>query len=188
MGTARALATCSAAWAALANNQTPSTPPNVGEFAVQPDQKTLQLWATSDQQFSDSLVQSWNMHAGKQDWEIVALAEDILQDFQRVVQNAGQFYQQQVSEDCPSLPLPQPPDLEVQKQVIGQIEGLGILAHGTMQLFTMGAKGALETYQTLGQKITSPTSIEIGGIGIAIGVGVTLAGILIIDRMLPARR
>jgi hypothetical protein len=189
MGTARALATCSAAWAALAAGQTPATPPNLNEFTVQPDQKTLQLWATSNQQFADSLVASWNMHANKQDWEIVAMAGDILQDFQRVVQNAGGFYRNQVAGDCPSLQLPNPPGIDVQDQVIGQIEGLGILAHGTMQLFTMGANGALETYQKLGDKLTNPTTLQIGGVGIIIGVGVTLVGIVMLDRfLLPARR
>jgi hypothetical protein len=187
MDTARAAATCAAAWTATAAGGNPATPPNTGKFATPPDAKTLALWAKSNQDISDSIVASWNRHAGLADWEIVVMAGDILQDFQKTVQDVGQFYQLQIHGDCPGLTMPTPPGLELQKNVIARVEGLGILAHGTLQLFTMGAGGALETYKTLGQKLTNPTTIEIGGIGIFLGVVGTVAGLYALNRLIPSR-
>jgi hypothetical protein len=180
--TARAAAACGAAWQALADGTTPATLPNVGEFAAPPDAKTLALWATSNQQIADSIMASWNQHAGLQDWQIVASAAEILQDFQKVVRDVGQFYQPQIKRDCPQLALPVPPSLELQKQVIGQIEGLGILAHGVLQLFEIGAGGALDTYQTIGQKILNPTTLEVGGVGVVLGVAATIAALFFLGR------
>jgi hypothetical protein len=185
MGTARAAASCSAAWKAAADGTGPI--PNASEFAAPPDQKTLQLWANANQNISDSITSSWNQHAGLQDWEIVASAGDILVDFQKVVTDVGNFYQPQVKRDCPTLALPDPPGLGLQQQVVGQVEGLGILAHGVLQLFTKGAGGALEAYQTLGQKLTNPSTIEIGGVGLILGIVGTIAGLYTLDRLLPRR-
>jgi hypothetical protein len=182
VGTARAAAACGAAWQALSDGTTPATPPNVAEFAVPPDTKTLALWATSNREIADSIMGSWNQHAGLKDWEIVASAAEILQDFQKVVRDVGTFYQPQIARDCPSLPLPTPPSLELQKQVIGQIEGLGILAHGVLQLFELGAGGALEAYHSIGEKILNPTTLEIGGVGVVLGVAATLAGLYLLSR------
>jgi hypothetical protein len=185
MDTARAAAACSASWAAAANGTGPV--PNASEFAAPPDQKTLQLWANANQNISDSITSSWNQHAGLQDWEIVASAGDILVDFQKVVTDVGNFYQPQIQRDCPTLALPDPPGLGLQQQVVGQVEGLGILAHGVLQLFTKGAGGALEAYQTLGQKLTNPSTIEIGGVGLILGIVGTIVGLYTLDRLLPRR-
>jgi hypothetical protein len=187
MGTARAAVACGAAWQSLADGKAPLTPANIGQFAVPPDHKTLQLWAQLEQQKGDGIVSSWNMYAGLQDWEIVVSAGDILQDFQSIVRRVGEYYQPQILKDCPALVMPDPPSLELQQQVIAQIEGLGILTHGIMQLFVKGAEGALETYQTIGQKIVSAPAV--GGIGVAVGVVVTIAGLYALNRLLiPARR
>jgi hypothetical protein len=152
MGTARAAAACAQAWQALADGTTPSTPPNVSQFAIPPDQKTLSLWAVGQQQDSDSLVASWNMHADKPDWQVVVQAGDILQDFQRTVQRVGNFYQPQIAKNCPAIELPKPPSFDLQSQVIGRIEGLGILAHGVLQLLGIGVGGALQTYGAIAQQ------------------------------------
>jgi hypothetical protein len=188
MDTARAAAACSAAWQAQANGTAPATPPNVGEFATPPDKTTLQLWATWQKNISDDIVLSWNRFSGLQDWEIVTSGANILQGFQDTVQRVGQFYQPQIQHDCPMLVLPVPPSIDLQKQVIGQIEGLGILAHGVLQLFEMGASGALQTYETIGEKITNPSTLMLGGIGIALGVVGTIAGLYALNSLLPARR
>jgi hypothetical protein len=188
MDTARAGLVCAAAWQAIINGTTPSTPVNLGKFAAPPDAKTLQLQVQLQQQWSSGLVVSWNQYANLQDWEIVVSAGDILQAFQVVVQQVGNFNQPQIRHDCPSLVLPDPPGIEAQQQVIAQIEGLGILEHGIMQLFAKGAGGALETYETIGQKITNPATLEIGGVGIVVGVIATMAGIYALNRLIPARR
>jgi hypothetical protein len=152
MGTARAAAACAVAWQALADGTTPSTPPNVSQFAIPPDQKTMSLWAQTQQQHSDGITESWNMHADKPDWQVVVQAGDILQDFQRTVQRVGSFYQPQIAKDCPAIELPKPPSFDLQSQVIGRIEGLGILAHGVLQLLGIGVGGALQTYGAIAQQ------------------------------------
>lgn len=151
MGTARAALACADAWRAYAAQQPPSTPPAVAQFAVPPDAKTLELWATHQSNIADAITIAWNAHAGKQDYEVVMLASSILADFQNVVLRVGRDYQPQIAHDCPALPLPQPPGIEVQKAVVGKIEGLGILAHGTLQILGIGAGGALATYQRIGE-------------------------------------
>jgi hypothetical protein len=188
MGTARAAIACGAAWQALVDQKPPTTPPNVSQFAVAPDAKTLTLWAQLEQQKGEGIAASWNMYAGLQDWEIMVSAGDILQDFQSIVRRVGEFYQPSILKDCPSLTLPAPPGLELQKQVIGRIEGLGIIARGTLQLFAKGAGGTLDVYETIGQKLANPTTIEIGGAGIIVGIIATVAGLYALNRLISARR
>jgi hypothetical protein len=188
MGTARAGLVCAAAWQAVIDGKPPSTPINLGKFAVPPDAKTLQLQVQLQQQWGAGLVVSWNQYANLQDWEIVVSAGDILQAFQETVKQTGAFNQPQIRHDCPSLVLPDPPGIEAQQRVIAQIEGLGILEHGIMQLFAKGAGGALETYETIGQKLTDPTTLGIGSVGIVVGVVATMVGIYTLNRLIPARR
>jgi hypothetical protein len=186
MGTARAAANCAAAWRAAAAGQTPVTPPAVSNFAAQPDQRTLELWANTEQQYSDDIVTAWNAHANKQDWEIVAMAAEILQDFQSLVRRVGDFYQPIIAHDCPALPLPAPPSLELQKRVIGQIEGLGILSHGVLQLFGIGVGGALQTYQDIAHAAAQPALA--GAAGVAVGAVGALVGLWVLSRYLPPPR
>lgn len=186
MGTARAAANCAAAWRAAAAGQTPVTPPALSNFAVQPDQRTLTLWANTEQQYSDDIVAAWNAHASKQDWEIVAMAAEILQDFQSLVRRVGDFYQPIIAHDCPALPLPAPPSLELQKRVIGQIEGLGILSHGVLQLFGIGVGGALQTYQDIAHAAAQPALA--GAAGVALGAVGALVGLWVLSRYLPPPR
>jgi hypothetical protein len=192
VGTARAAATCAAAWQALAVKGAPSTPPNVGQFATPPDPATMTVWAATQQTYSDDLMASWNLHAGAPDFEIVTFAGDILQDFQKTVQRAGEFYQPQIAKDCPALALPQPPSLELQKQVIGQIEGLGILAHGVLQLLGIGAGGFLAPFAWLGHQIANPPKLpDYTGllVGLVIGGVVVLGGVVYIaTATAPLRR
>ena len=180
MGTARAAATCAQAWQALADEATPSTPPNVSQFAIPPDKQTLSLWAQAEQQHSDSITESWNMHAGKPDWQVVVQAGDILQDFQRTVQRVGNFYQPQIARDCPAIELPKPPSFDLQTQVIGRIEGLGILAHGVLQLLGIGVGGALQTYGSIAQH-----ALEIGKrVGEAAEKALDVAPVVIVGGVL----
>jgi hypothetical protein len=190
MGTARAAALCAQAWQALADGATPSTPPKVSQFAIPPDQKTLTLWAQSQQQLSDSITESWNMHAAKPDWQVLVQAGDILQDFQRTVERVGNFYQPQIAKDCPAIELPKPPSFDLQSQVIGRIEGLGILAHGVLQLLGIGVGGALQTYGAIAQ--------QAGEIGKKVGEAaekaldvapvVIVGGVLFLGLVLAVRR
>jgi hypothetical protein len=150
LGVARAAQTCAAAWSALAQGQTPTTAPNTSLYAVAPDKTTLQLAADMQAINAESILTDWNLHADTPDWQIVVQAEEILQDFQRVVLKVAEYYAPAVARDCPGIELPAAPSLDLQAQVIGRIEGLGILAHGVLQLVTAGAGGAIETYKEIG--------------------------------------
>lgn len=151
MGTARAAIACAAAWRAYAAHEAPSTPPAVAQFATAPDATTLGLWASHQDNIAEAITTAWNAHAGKQDFEVVMLASSILADFQNVVLRVGRDYQPQIAQDCPALTLPSPPSIEVQKAVVGRLEGLGILAHGALQILGIGAGGALATYARIGE-------------------------------------
>jgi hypothetical protein len=153
MGTARAAVACAAAWRAFAAQAPPATAPNVAQFAVPPDARTLALWAAHQDQIAESITTAWNAHAGKQDYEVVLLASSILADFQNAVLRVGRDYQPQIAHDCPALALPKPPSVEAQKEVVGRIEGLKILAHGVLQIFAIGVDGALETVAQIGHDI-----------------------------------
>lgn len=137
-GMARAAAACGKLW----SSSDPSI--NTKQFAAAPDATTMQIWANAEQGFSDSITASWNAHQNMSDAEIVISAADILQDFQNVVLRCGQFYAPQIARDCPSVTLPAVPSVDLQKVVIAEIEGEGILAHGVLQLLGIGVGGALE--------------------------------------------
>ena len=157
-GTARAAATCAQAWqaAAAAASATPPVPSgqniNLSQFGPNPpDASTLQLWAESEQANSDAIMLRWNAHANTPDYVIIQNAGSILQDFQDAVLKVGQFYQPLIARDCPALPLPMPPAADAQTQIIARAEGLGIVAHGLLQLLGIGAGGALDTLGAIGQ-------------------------------------
>ena len=143
VGTAQAATACSAMWAASSPGATAGGI-NVQQFAVAPDATTFQLWAKAEQGYADSIMAQWNYFAGLSKADIVLRASDILQYFQQVVLQVGQFYQPNIARDCPSIQLPAPPDLSVQAQVIGQIEGLGILGSGVLQILGQTTGQALE--------------------------------------------
>lgn len=154
LGIARASLACADAWDAAAAGQTPATQLDTSRYAgwTRPDLVTTDMRGRADMQriFAQSILDQWNAHANKPDWQILVQAEDILQDFQKVVLKVAQTYAPGVPKDCPGLELPAPPSLDLQAQVIGRIEGLGILAHGVLQLVTFGTEGALETYKEVG--------------------------------------
>lgn len=189
MGIARGLTSCAAAWRLLADGKTltsgdPSQP-NVGQFAVTPDATELGLWADTLAQEAQSLVDSWNLHAGSTDAEIVLQAGAFLQDYQATVQRAGSFYAPELKKNCPSIPIPGPPSLDDQTQIIARIEGLKILSHGVLQLMTIGASGALQTYGAIAEKaadlIPGPVGLGIGGA--VVGVALTLGGLYLLSRL-----
>jgi hypothetical protein len=158
MGTVRAGMACADAWdaaAAGAAQSPPITAPasiNLAQFGAHPpDAATLRVLAQSERASATALETLWNLHANTPDEQIVLNAAAILQDFQSTVLKAGQVYQTDIRKQCPNIPLPAPPGLDVQARVIGQIEGLGILAHGLLQLLGEGTGGALETLGAIGK-------------------------------------
>ncbi len=189
MGVARGLSSCAASWRLLASGQTIKpgdvAQPNLSQFATAPDAKELGLWADTLAQEAQSLVDSWNLHAGTTDSDIVLQAGAFLQDYQAIVQRAGSFYAVELGKNCPSIPIPAPPSILDQTQIIARIEGLKILAHGTLQLMGIGASGALETYGAIAQKagdiIASPVTWGIGGA--VLGVGLALGGLYFLNRL-----
>lgn len=176
MGIARALQTVADAWAAMAAGQTPSVTLNVQKFAVPPSPSTMQVESTTYAQFAQGLVTLWNVHAGISDMDLLAQAPAILQDFQATVQRAGATYAPQVRDIAPGLALPDPPSSGLQAQVIGQIEGLGVVAHGILQLMGVGASGALETLGNVAATAKAVVTSAASALP-AIGVGAALLGL-----------
>jgi hypothetical protein len=134
-GTARAALACAAALDAAAP----------GSLAAQTERTN-----------SDAIMLRWNEYAGWDDDAIVLEAAGILESFQDTVLKVGQFYQPAIAADCPAIVLPTPPTTAVQAQVIGRIEGLGILTHGVLQLLGKGAGGALDTLGAIALAPTTP--------------------------------
>ena len=171
------------AWEALASGAVPTTRPNVGKFATPPTPSVLQTEADVMHGYAASLLSSWNMHAGMSDVDLVLQASAVLQDFQAVVERAGSFYAPLIAKDVPDYPLPTPPSFSVQAQVIGQIEGLGIVAHGVLQLLGIGVSGALSTYGAIGSTVASvATSAAATLPALAVGVGLLGLGLLAFSR------
>ncbi len=152
-GTAKAALACAQAWAAAAIAYPAPAPAaiNVTRYGAHPpDASILQLQADTETSYSDAIMLRWNEHANTPDYILLQNAGSILQDFQDTVLRVGQFYQPLIAEDCPSVALPSAPSTDVQKQVIARIEGLGLLAHGVLQLLGIGAGGALDTLGAIG--------------------------------------
>lgn len=157
MGVARALATCSAAWA---NTAVQPSVADLSAVAAPTNATVLKAVADANSQASAEIVAEWNLDALRAQLgenpispaNVVFLAAEILQDMQRVVLKVGQLYAPMVKHYCPSIQLPAPPSFDLQAQVIGRIEGLGILGKGVLQILGMGAGGALETISNLGKK------------------------------------
>jgi hypothetical protein len=183
MGTARAGFACADAWDAAAAGKTPATAINTAHFAIPPDATTLKIWADTQRDNAQSIVDAWNAHADTPDWQILVRAGDILRDFQRTVLKVGQFYQLQIARECPALPLPAPPSFDIQQQAIARIEGLGIVAHGVLQLIGIGAGGMLDTMGAIGStaaKVVTDVSSAIASplpwIGLAAVAALVLLG------------
>jgi hypothetical protein len=107
-----------------------------------------------------SIMTLWNLYSGWSDVEIVEAAGDILKSFQQTVLKVGQVYAPAIHASCPDVALPAPPSTDVQAQVIGRVEGLGILAHGVLQILGMGAGGALATLGAAAAIATSTTTAD----------------------------
>lgn len=196
MGTVKALSLCADAWnaagAAKRGGQSLPTGPNYGVLseAAQAAPESYEAIGSTDQGFANDLLASWNMHAGMSEHDILLQASNILQDFQNTVLRVGQFYQPQVQNDCPSVPLPSPPSQDSQKQVISQLQGAGIAAQGALQLLGIGASGGLQTVgsvitggivplpeavqealkKTASTWLPSKTTLIVGGIGALVGL------------------
>jgi hypothetical protein len=103
-------------------------------------------------------------------------AGDILVDQQDAVEKAATVYRPAIVADCPTIALPAPPSLDVQSQIIGRIEGFGILAHGVLQLIGAGAGGAIDT---LGP-IVNPSPAALTTVQtVAIAAAVVAAGLAV---------
>jgi hypothetical protein len=182
LGMVKAAQACGALWDA----KDPSI--NLTQFATPPDATTMTLWANGQRLNADSLLTQWNKWASTPDWQVIANAEDILKDFQATVEKAGQLFGPEVARDCPSIVLPDPPSFDLQAQTIGRIEGMGIVAHGMLQLLGIGASGALESYGEIGSQIGKAVSRSFDVLPwITIGV-VAVAGAYVVSKVWPEGR
>jgi hypothetical protein len=172
-----AVRTMADAWDASADGKPPSTPPNP-QFATAetPEARASKMRALAGvwRQDADTLEFEWNLHRDLKDYEILLRASSILVSQQKTVQFAGRL-RAEVSKYCPELPLPDPPTLDLQAQTIGRLEAIAIVAHGVLQLFAIGAGGALDTYGAIGstlggaaRALSSPGTIAavVAGVGV----------------------
>lgn len=181
MNTAHAADAAADAWEATAAGQTPATRVDVSSFQTPPDPTTLRLFATTERDFATSIRSRWNAHANTPDFQLVAMAGEILQDFQAAVLRVGQFYQPHIRHDCPDLALPEPPSADLQTQVIAQIEGLGIVGHGVLQLLGIGADGVLDEAGAIAS--TAKKAVEgFAGALPAIAAAVVVVGLVVLVR------
>lgn len=104
-----------------------------------------------------SVAQRWNAYKDTPDWQIVAMAGDILVAEQSTVYWLGTEERAQLVRVAErqglQLTLPAPPTFSLQTAIIAQLEAAGIVAHGALQLLGMGVGGALEFYGAVGKKI-----------------------------------
>lgn len=150
----------------------------------EPNADTLRLSADTERANADALLTRWNLHANTPDYQILINAAEILQDQQDAVLKAGQVYGPQVKTDCPAIALPAPPGVELQAGIIGQIEGVGILAHGVLQLLGAGVSGALDT---LGP-IVSPSPAALSTVSTIAIAAAVVAGALAVRELAKAAR
>ena len=150
---------------------------------------TLDMIKSELQTASDSIVALWNQHAGAKDSDILTFASEYLEDFQDVVRQVGIYYQPEILGYCPNAQLPKPPSVELQNNLILGAEGAKIIAHGLLQIFSIGANGAFEAYSGVVQgvkvvagQVTNPQTIQEGvsavkwvAIAVVVGGAVYLA-------------
>jgi hypothetical protein len=122
----------------------------------------------------------WNQFAGLSDMDIVLRADGILRSFQDTVLQVGRYNAPQVAKEFPQLALPEPPSFDLQAEIIGRIEGLGILAKGVLHLLGIGASGALEATLGAGRRIVETVTSP--------GPWVALGGLLAIIAIAQLRR
>jgi hypothetical protein len=176
LGIARAELTCAAAWRAGQGD--------TSGFAVPPSASVIESYASGFETQANAIMTQWNAHAGLSDADIVIRAADILTYQQTAIMNVVAYSVQDLQRYCPKIVLPPVPSFDLQSEVIGRIEGLGILSHGVLQLIGVGAGGALDTYQQIGTKalsagekvgsiLSSPWPwIAVGLVALAYGAGV----------------
>jgi hypothetical protein len=167
MGIARAALQAAGAWDAVAKGQLPAMEPT--HFPWWPNRSVAATYADLERASSETIETLWNQFAGLSDLDIVVRAEGILRSFQDTVLQVGQYNAPRIAKEFPQLPLPEPPNFDLQAEVIGHIEGLGILAKGVLHLLGIGASGALETTLGAGKRlvetVTSPVPwVAAGGI------------------------
>jgi hypothetical protein len=179
-GTLRAINACGDAYITVSSN------PPAGYSAAD-----LRALGDSYHKLVESYLALWNAYAGTKPADLLFQADDILTTFQSVVFGLGnlrgdpQFI-------CKSK-MPDPPTLDLQKQVIGQLEGAGLTTRGVLGLFAESVTGGLqvvarETGQAVGGAATA--LVQGAGKGLAITVpwymwvGLGVTGIAVVWPML----
>jgi hypothetical protein len=158
----------------------------------------LQGIAKADTNEANAILSEWNLFTGYAQTDpsfIVLQGATILTTFQKVVLDAGQLREnlttgtlvcglQYVDSSGQLVTAVQAPDLDMQKQIIAQIEGLGILARGTLQSLesttTNGLVFASNTAQQAVSAITSPAVL------IALAVGAVAVTALVFSPQIKA--
>ncbi len=190
-----AMLACSNAWSSAAagsNTPTSGSVINTAQFAVPPDATTLKLWASGMAQDAATLQTQWNYYQGLVTTsagaaQFMSIAPDVLQFFQATVLHAGQYYVPEIQKNCPGIgaSIPAPPTFDVQSQVIGQIEGLQLIAKGALGFLGIGTSGALEFYKRLGQKGEQVIDTTTNNLPLILGAGIALGAAVVAVEVLP---
>lgn len=158
LDTVRSANECAGAFAALAAQQ--SDPKLKANLASQ---------GQAIQTQSSDILQLWNTWHDQSDASIVVNAADILKSQQDVVLDAGNLRQQMTQgpltcalsyHDAQGniVQATPGPDESTQAQVIAYLEGLGILAAGTLQVLGRAGGGALQTVGDAAQYLAKGSS------------------------------
>jgi hypothetical protein len=136
-----------ASWAALARGEVPAMPPRADLpilATAESDARTTAYnlisagWAGT----ADTRSAEWDQDAGAHDWKIIVFAGNILQDEERTVRAVSEDLAK-LKEDFPSATLPEPPGFDAQAEVLGRLEAMGLVAHGTLEILGLAAGGVL---------------------------------------------
>lgn len=179
MGTIRAMRMCANAWENYSQSQTPETRVDLSRFAQAPSAETIHLFANSMEQDAMLLLDRWNAHQDEPDWRIMTNARDILRDFQMTVRKAAAQHED-IRKNCPDLPLPSPPSLDLQTEVISELEGLGVITRGVLDLLWIGTKGSLEVAERAGsltsravETVTTPWLVGLAIVAVVAAIALT---------------
>ena len=143
-------------------------------FAIQPPLPAqLTAYGQASQTRALAILTEWNIYAGWTDSQIVEQAGAILQSYQDTVRQVGTVERPSLVKASAGLAaaIAQGPSYDAQAQLIANIEGASILAHGVMKIAQIGADGAIEGFAALGQKTSWILSPWTWGIAASLLVG-----------------
>jgi len=104
--------------------------------------ETLSAFAANTRLLANNLFAQWNLYAGTPPDRMLLMSGDMLKTFQNVVIGVGNL-NQTTKEWAPSIALPFPPSLDVQRSIIARLEGMSLVARGVLSAFVQSETAGL---------------------------------------------